>query len=57
MFSYSDFPRASDSTIETTTGSLPLREWSDKSLENSREGHNGMSHLSSLQGSSIQTDR
>ncbi|KAD5507979.1 hypothetical protein E3N88_15682 [Mikania micrantha] len=31
---------------ETATGSLPLRGWSDRSFENSREGHGEMSCLS-----------
>ena len=49
MLSHFDFPRASDSTTETTTRSLLWRGWSDRSFENSREVHGEMSHLSSPQ--------
>ncbi|GJT29816.1 hypothetical protein Tco_0910091 [Tanacetum coccineum] len=38
--------RASGSTTETSAGSLPLRGWSDRSFENSREGHGETSRLS-----------
>ncbi|KAK7239739.1 hypothetical protein RIF29_43303 [Crotalaria pallida] len=38
--------RASGSTAETAMGSLPLRGWSERSFENSREGHGETSRFS-----------